>query len=180
MIHLCDLEYRGCISCFRCKRYGAQPCHCYLNDTLSPVLDKVLHANVLLLGSPIYFRDVTGQMRSFLERLGFITLTYDDLERTLFEGHISTVFFYTMNADIRAANTPEYQMIYRQNLRPLRRLGGNCEYYAIYDTLQFNNYSLYHTKGIDAAHKAEVRARQFPTDLDAAYRVGFKLTEQKL
>lgn len=73
-INLYDLNYRGCISCFGCKRKEAVPCKCFMKDDLTPVLEKVHSADALLLGSPIYFGDVTGQMRCFLERLNTILL----------------------------------------------------------------------------------------------------------
>lgn len=43
---------------------------------LSTVLEEILETDVLLLGSPIYFGDITGQMVSFIERLGFPLLSY--------------------------------------------------------------------------------------------------------
>ncbi|WP_198408563.1 flavodoxin family protein [Eggerthella sp. YY7918] len=84
LINLYDLNYKGCISCFGCKRKGGTPCHCYLNDDLSLVLETVLGSDVLLLGSPVYFGNTTGEMRSFLERLAFITMTYDDYSAQIF------------------------------------------------------------------------------------------------
>ena len=38
-------------------------------------------ADGLVLGSPIYFGEVTGQMRAFLERLSFPWLSYNDYSR---------------------------------------------------------------------------------------------------
>ncbi|MCR5018388.1 MAG: NAD(P)H-dependent oxidoreductase [Bacteroidales bacterium] len=40
-------------------------------NTLTPILEEIALADGLVLGSPIYFGDVTGQMRTFLERLCF-------------------------------------------------------------------------------------------------------------
>jgi len=87
-INLYDLAYKGCISCFGCKRKGAIPCHCFMKDDLSPILEEVLQADVLFLGSPIYFGNITGEMRSFLERLAFITMSYDDYTAQIFQGHL--------------------------------------------------------------------------------------------
>ena len=39
-------------------------------------------ADGLVLGSPIYFGEVTGQMRAFLERLSFPWLSYNDYSMT--------------------------------------------------------------------------------------------------
>ncbi len=47
LYNLYDLTYKGCISCFGCKRKGAVPCHCYLNDDLSPILEEVLRSDIL-------------------------------------------------------------------------------------------------------------------------------------
>ncbi|WP_052410227.1 NAD(P)H-dependent oxidoreductase [Paenibacillus durus] len=50
------------------------------------VLQEILESDALLLGSPIYFGNVTGEMRSFLERLLFPNLSYNVGERSTFEG----------------------------------------------------------------------------------------------
>ena len=61
MIHLYDLNYKGCISCFACKMRGGKSYGtCALKDDLTPILKKVYEADALLLGSPVYFFRVTG------------------------------------------------------------------------------------------------------------------------
>jgi multimeric flavodoxin WrbA len=72
LIHLYDLDFKGCTSCFACKlKGGASYGRCAMRDGLTPVLDAIAEADALLLGSPIYFGTVTGEMRSFMERLFF-------------------------------------------------------------------------------------------------------------
>jgi multimeric flavodoxin WrbA len=72
LIHLYDLNFKGCISCFACKaKNGKSYGKCAVKDELTPVLEKVNEADVIILGSPIYFGTVTGEMRSFMERLLF-------------------------------------------------------------------------------------------------------------
>src|SRR5512135_1004940 len=72
LLHLYDYGYSGCVSCFACKkRNGKSYGKCAVKDGLSPVLKKVNEADVILLGSPIYFGSVTGEMKSFMERLFF-------------------------------------------------------------------------------------------------------------
>ncbi|MGN0216179.1 MAG: hypothetical protein ACI4BG_06530 [Prevotella sp.] len=44
-------------------------------------------------------------------------------------------------------------------------------------TYQFNNYSRYNAAMFDETHKAEVRATQFPKDLEAAYELGKRLVK---
>lgn len=65
MIHLHDLNYKGCVSCFSCKRVGGKSYgHCAVKDDLAPVLEKLSQADGLIFGSPIYFGNVTGMMRA--------------------------------------------------------------------------------------------------------------------
>jgi multimeric flavodoxin WrbA len=78
LIHLYDLNFKGCVSCFACKmKDGKSYGKCAVKDDLTPFLEKVDDADALILGSPIYFGNVTGEMRSFIERLAFPYLVYD-------------------------------------------------------------------------------------------------------
>jgi multimeric flavodoxin WrbA len=77
LVHLYDLEFKGCISCFACKKIGGKNYgRCAVNDGLTPILKKISEADALILGTPVYFGAETGEMRSFLERLMFQFLTY--------------------------------------------------------------------------------------------------------
>lgn len=174
LVQLYDLNYTGCKSCFGCKRKGEESCHCVVKDDLTQVLDEVLEADVLLLGSPIYLGGVTGEMTSFLERLLFPLLSYDDYNKRLFNGKINSAFIYTMNA-------PEEYYIggleqYLQNRSQLLSyLGGEMETYASFDTYQFSDYTKYHAGAFDETHKRKVREEQFPKDMEAAYEIGRRL-----
>lgn len=180
MFHLFDYNYKGCISCFGCKRRNSKLCHCYFKDGLSPILEKILQTDILLLGSPIYFGDVTGQMRNLLERLGFITLTYDNPQQQIFPGRIDSAFFYTMNVPATLAKNYGYEALFQRQLLPLQRLGGNSQYYAAYNTLQFDDYSQYRCSYFNAAEKERSRQEDFPKDLEAAYQIGFQLVKERL
>ena len=85
IIHLYDLNYKGCKSCFACKlKDGESYGTCATHDDLTPVLQRIKEADALILASPIYLGTVTGEMRSFLERLVFPYLVYDKEGSTLF------------------------------------------------------------------------------------------------
>ena len=174
MVHLYDLKYTGCKSCFGCKRKGAESCHCIVKDDLTPVLNDIFESNAIFLGSPIYFGDVTGQMVSFLERLGFPLFSYDDYSKRLFEGKINVAFLYTMNApEEYYRDAMEKSLQNRSGL--LQYLGGEVEVYASCDTYQFSDYSNYHAGSFDEAHKRKVREEQFPKDMETVYDIGRKL-----
>jgi hypothetical protein len=54
---------------------------------------------------------------------------------------------------------------------------GSCETLYSCDTYQFRDYSKYYASMWDERHKAEQREKQFPIDLNNAYRMGQRLCE---
>jgi len=60
-----DLDYRGCQACFACKQ-GAE--RCVLEDDITPALDAMQDADVILFSSPVYYSDVTAQLKGFIDR----------------------------------------------------------------------------------------------------------------
>lgn len=60
-----DLSFRGCRNLFRCKTGGTR---CGLEDDLTPILAAVEAADVLVLASPIYFTDLTSDLKAVIER----------------------------------------------------------------------------------------------------------------
>ena len=100
LIHLYDYNYKGCISCFACKlKNGKSYGRCAVKDDLKPILNKVHDAYAIILGSPIYFGMPTGVIRSFMERLLFQYLIYDENHSFLFKRSIPTGLIYTMNVE---------------------------------------------------------------------------------
>ena len=178
LIQLSDLQFSGCRSCFACKRAGAETGRCMWKDDLWPVLDQILSADAVFMGSPIYLGNVSGMMYCLMERLTFSLLSYDDYSKKLFQGSVNSCFFFTMNAPKMFANTA-YRGMMKQHANALKRLGGSSEYYAACDTLQFADYSRYAAGSFNEAHKKKMREEQFPKDLQAAYDIGFRLIQSK-
>ena len=174
MIHLYDLNFTGCRSCFACKRKGAEPARCFWKDDLSPVLDKILSADAVFFGTPIYFGEITSQMRALIERLSFILMTYDDYSKKLFHGKVNCGCFYTMNVP-QEGYEKMYEARMQQSFAVLNKLNGEVVDYACCDTLQFSDYTKFQTAMFSEEHKRKMREEQFPKDLVAAYEIGQKL-----
>ena len=172
-INLFDLNYTGCRSCMACKRKGADRCKCYWKDDLSPVLDSIFAADALIIGSPIYLGDITSQVHGLIERLHFCTLSYDDYSN-YFTGRVNVGIILTMNAP-----KPYYNMSYKKKAKEIadifKSLNGDVEVYPCCDTLQVNDYSKFDMSGFNEAHKKEMREKNFPNDLENAYKLGVKL-----
>ena len=80
-----------------------------------------------------------------------------------------------MNAP-KAYSKTAYHGIMKQYASAMKRLGGNTEYYAACDTLQFEDYSRFAAGTFNEEHKRKMREEQFPKDLQAAYDIGSRLT----
>ena len=77
LVHLYDVKFPGCKSCFACKLKNAKTNGvCAIRDDLRPILERARMADVIVLGSPIYFSYPTGVYRAFLERLAFPVYSY--------------------------------------------------------------------------------------------------------
>jgi multimeric flavodoxin WrbA len=59
------LEYRGCQACMTCKTKLDK---CALKDDMSDVLEAVREADVLVLATPVYYGEVSSQMKGFIDR----------------------------------------------------------------------------------------------------------------
>jgi multimeric flavodoxin WrbA len=59
------LTFKGCQACDACKQ---KLDHCVLNDDLTEVLAAVKEADAVILATPNYFGDVSGQFKSFFDR----------------------------------------------------------------------------------------------------------------
>ena len=91
-----------------------------LHDDLEPVLKKLLAADVILLGTPIYFGDVSAQMRALLERLWFPSLNYDKERTVNYPRDTVCGLVFTMNVDKPSL----YDSLYQQLSGNMERLVG--------------------------------------------------------
>ena len=173
LVHLYDLGYRGCISCFACKtKDGPSYGRCAVKDGLTPLLEKIGRLDAMILGSPIYYGTVTGEMRSFMERLFFPYSAYTDPPETLFPGKIPTGFIYTMNVTEESARERGFHHHINLNEMVMRTIFGESESLVSYDTLQFEDYSKVYAPRFDPEKKAKRRADIFPLDCEKAFEMG--------
>lgn len=59
------LNYRGCQGCYACKKKLDR---CILDDDLAAVLEEVKVADTVVLASPVYYGDMTGQLKCLIDR----------------------------------------------------------------------------------------------------------------
>ncbi len=69
-----EMDYSGCIGCFGCKTKSER---CVLKDDLAPVLEEVRAADVLVMATPVYWGDVSAQLKGFIDRcFSFLVTDY--------------------------------------------------------------------------------------------------------
>ena len=176
LVHLYDLDFKGCTSCFSCKLKGGKSYgKCALNDGLTPVLEKLADADAFLLGSPIYFGTVTGEMRSFMERLLFQYLTYTRPPGSLFGRKIPTAFIYTMNVSEEIMKEYQYPVHFGLNENYLTRLFGQAETLCSFETLQFEDYDKVVFNYFDPEQRRERHRTVFPEDCRKAFELGTRM-----
>jgi len=179
MVYLYDLNFKGCKSCMACKlKKEPRPNRCILRDELTAVLDRVHEADAVVLGSPIYFSEVTGEMRSFFERFLFQYLNYDDYSKPLSPAK-KTAWVFTMNCPEAMFPQVGYRELFQRYENWMKLYFGHCETLLATDTMQVKDYSRYHLAGFDAKAKQLRHETVFPEDCQRAYDLGKRLCAAK-
>jgi multimeric flavodoxin WrbA len=176
LIHLYDLRYKGCVSCFACKEKGGRSYgECIVKDDLTSIFQKIKTSDALVFGSPIYLGSITGEMQSFLERLIFPYLTYTDPPGSLFPRKIPVGFIYTMGLTEELMNQFGYMQRFMAMEGLLARMFGRSEVLLCCDTYQFDDYAKYFAPRFDPEKKQKRRDEIFPGDCEKAFDMGARL-----
>ena len=177
-IHLYDLNFKGCKSCFHCKRIGGKYyAQCPIKDDLRELLPEIQNADGIIFGSPIYFGEITGELRSFLERFLFSVLVYGGESNAPKRMPIGMI--YTMNVTEEG-----FEQFYGDKFdileNAIESLYSKPYSMKVYDTFQFSDYSKYENYIFDPELKAKRKEEHFPIDLEDAYKLGKKITKDSL
>jgi len=176
IINLYDLNYTGCKSCFACKRLGGKSYgKCAVKDDIYEVLEKLSQADGLIFGSPIYFGTITGQLQSFLERLLFPYLVYDENYSSISPKKMPTAFIYTMNAPEEVMNQIGYLKTFNNIESSIEHIFTKPLVMYSNSTYQFDDYSKYKSNAFSEEERAEHRKIQFPLDCQKAFELGLNL-----
>ena len=64
IIHLADYDYQGCYGCEACK----EDFKCVIDDDMQKIYPLIWEAEVLILGSPAYFYNITPELKAMIDR----------------------------------------------------------------------------------------------------------------
>ena len=104
LIDLGAKSVRGCLACMQCfeKKDG----YCVQDqDALNDILDAMRAADGIILGTPVYFADISGQIKCFMDRSGLVARANGNLfKRKVGAGVVavrragSVATFHSLNA----------------------------------------------------------------------------------
>lgn len=184
LVNLYDIKFPGCKSCFACKLKNAKTNGvCALRDDLRPVLERARLADVLVLGSPVYFHYPTGVYRAFLERLAFPVYSYhyeNGAPLVCRDKVIQTANIFTMNCPEDMMKDWNYPLVLEANTQTLAAVFGASETLYICNTYQFTDYSRYDITLFNEEDKRAYRDSHFSQDLENARALGKRLVEKAL
>jgi multimeric flavodoxin WrbA len=177
LIHLNELNMKGCQACFSCKKRGGKSYgKCVQRDDMTPLYEKIERADALFLGSPIYFGAVTAPAKVFIERL-YPYLSYRDLSSNL-PSKIPTGLIFTMGVN------DEEMAIFDQhigfNKAIFRLLFGSVETLLGTDTFHVEDYSKIVADALETMVERKLKHRQevFPQECDKAFDMGARFVRE--
>ena len=71
LIQLGNKPVHGCTACGKCREFQDRRCH-IKNDLLNLCIEKMEEADGILIGSPVYFTDVTPETKALIDVAGYV------------------------------------------------------------------------------------------------------------
>lgn len=72
LVQLSEKVIHGCIACEKCSNNMDKRC-AVTDDAANDYIEKMLAADGIILGSPVYFQDVTPEMKALIDRTGYVS-----------------------------------------------------------------------------------------------------------
>jgi multimeric flavodoxin WrbA len=117
-VSLAGLTLRGCTACGNCSVTRNRQCPEITADDFHPIFEAMLEADIIVVGSPVYFGSATPELMALLDRAGYVSRANGHLLSRKLGGPIAVarraghnftyaqlVFWYTINDMIVAGST---------------------------------------------------------------------------
>ncbi len=72
LVHVGGKPVRGCLACCKCRETLDSRC-VITSDCVNECIRKAIESDIIILGSPTYFADVSSEMKALIDRMGFVT-----------------------------------------------------------------------------------------------------------
>ena len=78
VIQLGGKRIHGCTACYKCFKNKDKECS-IKNDEVNEYIKKMIEADGIIIGSPVYFSNVTSEVKAFIDRTGLVARANDNL-----------------------------------------------------------------------------------------------------
>lgn len=125
LIQLADVDIQPCRACFACRNKG----NCVFNDDgFYSVFNKIVEADGIILGSPVYSADVTSKMKAFLDHGGVVVATNPGLLKHKIGASVAavrraggmtavdTMNHFMLNKEMIIVGSTYWNMVYGKNI----------------------------------------------------------------
>jgi len=63
-------KVNGCIACLKCREAKDGKCH-QKNEVINQCISKIIKADAIIIGSPVYFADLSSQAKALIDVAGY-------------------------------------------------------------------------------------------------------------
>lgn len=88
MFQLGGKQVHGCTACGICRELKDGVCH-IKNDAINQCIAKMEEADGIILGSPVYFSNITTEMKALIDCAGYVTRANNSLKRKVGAGVVA-------------------------------------------------------------------------------------------
>lgn len=78
LVELAGARVQGCTVCLKCRELKDRRCH-GRTDAINECIEKMDAADGILIGSPVYFADVTPETKALIDRAGYVARATPEL-----------------------------------------------------------------------------------------------------
>ncbi len=78
LIQLAGKNIHGCLACRKCFSAKNKKC-AQTNDIVNDCIGKMAEADGIILGSPVYFSNLTPEIKALIDRSGFVARANDSM-----------------------------------------------------------------------------------------------------
>lgn len=180
LIHIYDLNFKGCTSCLACKiKDGKSFGKCAMRDELTPVLEKIREVDALLLGSPIYFTSMSAGMRAFYERAAYPSLPFEYGVSSGFPKKINVGLILTIGADEKVIKDMGMDKHFELTEWMMGFIFGSAESLIATNTNLFKDNTKYVSSNDEAAEQIQRNEEKFKIDCKKAFDLGSRIFEKR-
>lgn len=88
LIQVGGKNIHGCRACWACKKIKNGKCVCN-DDIFNEIVQKAIEADVIILGTPSYYSDMTPELKAFIDRFGLVASAIGALKHKIGAGIVA-------------------------------------------------------------------------------------------